>query len=212
MKSLLQNLAGVAAWVVTLPAWLLYLLLRLLTGRFHACESIGQRAARWPGDFGNAMRRALLRRVLRHVGKNVVVSFGSTISKDTTELGDHAYVGVYCVLGSVRVGKDTLIADHVCIPSGAAQHGTSRLDLPMWQQKREFRTITLGEDCWIGSHSTLLADVGNHCIVGAGSVVTRPVPDYAIVAGNPARPIGDRREKAAQAGGTADAPPASPPP
>jgi acetyltransferase-like isoleucine patch superfamily enzyme len=196
---MLRGMSDAVACVAVLPTWLLYLLLRLLTGRFHACESIGQRAARWPGDFGNALRRALLRRILRHVGKNVVISFGSTISKDTSELGDHAYLGAYCVLGSVRVGKDTLIADHVCIPSGAAQHGTSRLDIPMWRQKGEFRTITIGEDCWIGSHSTIMADVGNHCIVGAGSVVTKPVPDYAIVAGNPAKQLGDRREVAAQA-------------
>jgi acetyltransferase-like isoleucine patch superfamily enzyme len=41
-----------------------------------------------------------------------------------------------------------------------------------------------------------LADVGDHCVVAAGAVVTRPVADYQIVAGNPARPVGDRRDKA----------------
>jgi serine acetyltransferase len=40
----------------------------------------------------------------------------------------------------------------------------------------------------------VLADVGSHCVIGAGSVVTKPVPDYAIAVGNPARVIKDRRE------------------
>jgi acetyltransferase-like isoleucine patch superfamily enzyme len=41
----------------------------------------------------------------------------------------------------------------------------------------------------------ILADVGDHCIVGAGSVVTKPVPDGKIVAGSPVRVIGDRRDR-----------------
>ena len=43
-----------------------------------------------------------------------------------------------------------------------------------------------------------MANVGQHCVVGAGSVVTKPVEDYKIVAGNPAVVIGDRREKASK--------------
>jgi serine acetyltransferase len=39
-----------------------------------------------------------------------------------------------------------------------------------------------------------MADVGKHCVVGAGSVVTKPVPDYAIVVGNPARIQGFREQ------------------
>ena len=52
--------------------------------------------------------------------------------------------------------------------------------------------ITIGADSWIGERSTVLADVGMHCVVGAGSVVTRPVPDYAIAVGVPAKVIGYR--------------------
>jgi virginiamycin A acetyltransferase len=103
------------------------------------------------------------------------------------------YIGSYCLLGDVRIGRDTLIADHVCIPSGGGQHGLARLDVPVREQEGEFRTINIGLDCWIGSGAVILADVGDHCVVAAGSVVTKPVEDYQIAAGVPARPIGDRR-------------------
>jgi len=53
--------------------------------------------------------------------------------------------------------------------------------------------LVIGDGVWIGANATIMADVGHDAIVGAGSVVTKPVPPYAIVAGNPARIIRDRR-------------------
>ncbi|MFW5869277.1 MAG: acyltransferase [Planctomycetota bacterium] len=137
-----------------------------------------------------------MRTILRYLGRDVVIGYGAVFSKVEAELADGVYIGQYCSLGKVRIGAETMIADHVCIPSGARQHGMDRLDIPMRQQEGEFQTISIGEDCWIGSHAVILADVGNHCVVASGAVVTRPVPDYAIVAGNPAKPIGDRRDRA----------------
>jgi acetyltransferase-like isoleucine patch superfamily enzyme len=131
------------------------------------------------------------------VGDGVVISYGSLLSKASIQLGDHVYIGAYSLLGDVEVGAETLIADHVCIPSGPDQHGLDRLDVPIREQAGSPRTIHIGCDSWIGSGSIVMADVGSHCVVGAGSVVTKPVEDYKIVAGNPARVIGDRREKAA---------------
>jgi acetyltransferase-like isoleucine patch superfamily enzyme len=49
--------------------------------------------------------------------------------------------------------------------------------------------VTIGCDSWIGDRSIVLADVGQHCVIGAGSVVPKPIPDYAIAVGNPARVI-----------------------
>ena len=103
------------------------------------------------------------------------------------------------------IGRDTLVADRVAIPSGAMQHGLGSLDLPVRQQPGVFATIQIGQDCWIGAGAIILADVGDHCVVAAGSVVTRPVEDWTIVAGVPARVVGDRREKAGQLSGSAGA-------
>jgi acetyltransferase-like isoleucine patch superfamily enzyme len=129
------------------------------------------------------------------VGQEVVILFGSVLTKPSIELDDGVYIGSYCLMGDVRIGSDTLIADHVLIPSGAHQHGIERLDIPIRQQAGRQMVIRVGKDCWIGSGAIVLADVGDHCVVAAGSVVTQPVGDYQVVAGVPAKRIGDRRDK-----------------
>jgi len=199
MKNLTKSVADLVAFVLILPIWLIYGLERLALGKNVACQSVSQLSSRWPRPVGDFMRRALLRRVLARVGKDVVISIGTIFSKPSAELGDRVYLGAYCLLGDVRIGTGTLIADNVSIPSGSGQHGIDRLDVPICEQQGEYTTVTVGCDCWIGSGAIVLADVGDHCVVAAGSVVTRPVDDYAIVGGNPAKQIGDRRELADRA-------------
>jgi virginiamycin A acetyltransferase len=198
MRALVEKLCVAVAVVLLAPVWMLYGVLRLALGRQAAFEAISQRAARWPGPGGKILRRALLGRLIARMDDSVTIGFGSMLTKPSAELGRHVTLGAYCMLGDVRMGDNVMLADYVFIPSGSAQHGFARLDVPMRNQPGEFRTTTVGEDCWIGSHAVILADVGSHCIIGAGSVVTKPVPDFAIVAGNPAKPIGDRREAAAR--------------
>ena len=195
MKRTLKTVAEWFAMILVLPIWVTFLVQRRILGHNTACEWASQRASRWGGLTGRYMRRILMRRVLRRVGKDVVISFGTLFSKPTAELADGVYIGAYCLLGDVRIGASTLIADRVCIPSGSRQHGMDRLDVPIRDQEGQFDTVTIGRDCWIGSGAIVLADVGDHAVVAAGSVVTRAVDDYAVVAGNPAKPIGDRRDQ-----------------
>jgi acetyltransferase-like isoleucine patch superfamily enzyme len=156
---------------------------------------LNERAATWIGPFGFWRRRALYGLLLPHAGTHLAIAAGALLRKRTAEIGDYVYVGAYALLGDVRIGDSVLIAAHVVIPSGSRQHGIDRLDVPVRAQQGVLDTIHIGDDTWIGAGAIVLADVGAHCVVGAGSVVTRPVPDYAIVAGNPARQIGDRRER-----------------
>jgi virginiamycin A acetyltransferase len=188
-----KGLAEAGTAFLTLPWILQHRIYAALFGPTRACMASSQRASRWPGIIGVYRRRALLKAVLARTGRGLHVSFGTVFSKATAECGDDVYIGSYCMLGDVRIGAQTLLADHISIPSGSSQHGTQRLDLPMREQAGTYRVVTVGRDCWIGSGAVILGDVGDHCIIGAGSVVTKPVPDYAIMAGNPARQIGDRR-------------------
>jgi acetyltransferase-like isoleucine patch superfamily enzyme len=108
-------------------------------------------------------------------------------------LGNNVYVGVGCMLGDVTLEDDVLIGSHVSIINGRRQHGTERLDIPIREQSGDYPRIVIGRDSWIGDRAIVTSDVAKHCVVGAGSVVTKPVPDFAIVVGNPARIRGFRR-------------------
>lgn len=92
----------------------------------------------------------------------------------------------------VVLGDDCRIASHVSIY--AWNHGT-RPDALVREQPTTSRGVVLGCDVWVGSRACIRdgVTIGDHAIVGMGSVVTRDVPAWAIVAGSPARIIGDRR-------------------
>ncbi len=80
----------------------------------------------------------------------------------------------------------------------AYNHRNDRLDIPITQQGyEERRPVKLCDDVWIGARSIILpgVTVGSHSIVGTGAVVTRDVPEYCVVAGNPAKVVKDRRDK-----------------
>src|SRR5262249_30475419 len=107
----------------------------------------------------------------------------------TTQLGRNVYVGPYCCLGDVTLEDDVLLGSQVSIMNGSAQHGIERLDIPIREQPGIWPRVTIGRDSSIGDRAVIMADVGAHCAIGAGSVVTKPIPDYAIAVGVPAKVI-----------------------
>ena len=121
---------------------------------------------------------------------------GPYTEKVSIELGEGCFIGTGCefnITSHVRIGKNSLIAsgtrfiDH--------NHGTI-CDTCMKDQPDISMPIRVGDDVWIGANSIILRGVtiGDGAIVAAGSVVTRSVAPYTIVAGCPARPQRDRRE------------------
>lgn len=114
------------------------------------------------------------------------------------KLGDEVSLNHGCSLdggkAGIHIGDQTRIANSVKI--FAFNHGMT-LEQPVYQQPVTSQGVIIGRDVWIGT-AVCITDgvtIGDHAVVGMGSVVTKDVPDYAIVAGNPARVIGDRREK-----------------
>jgi maltose O-acetyltransferase len=111
-------------------------------------------------------------------------------------IGDYSSIGEGTkIRGSVRIGNHVMMGEEVLIVSW--EHDFSRIDIPMTQQGfQEQKTIVIGDDVWIGSRAILLpgVQVGHGAIVGAGAVVTKDVPEYAIVGGNPAKVIRLRNE------------------
>jgi acetyltransferase-like isoleucine patch superfamily enzyme len=197
MKRVLKALANGLALVLVLPAFVAFWLASLLLGRDKAFPGWSQAFSLCPGLAGVYLRRAFYRLILPQFGADACLSFGSVFSHATARVGSSAYVGLYCCLGDVTLGDDVLLGSHVSVMNGGAQHGIERLDIPIREQPGTWPRITIGRDSWIGDRAVVAADVGKHCVVGAGSVVTRPIPDYAIAVGVPAKVVRYRNGQAA---------------
>src|SRR5262245_43861202 len=198
MKALLKAVAEGTATLLVLPALLLYLAGRGLLGAERAFPGWSQAFSLIPGLTGVYLRRAFYRLVLPRCGAGCCLSFGTVFSHPTAEVGRLAHVGGFCCLGYVTVGDAVLTGSHVWIANGAAQHGIDRLDVPIREQPGQWPRVTIGRDTWVGDRCVILAHVGKHCVIGAGSVVTRPVPDYAVAVGVPAKIVRFRNETPAE--------------
>ncbi|MEC0304935.1 acyltransferase [Terribacillus saccharophilus] len=137
--------------------------------------------------------------------RNVNVGNKSTFGRGTIlwapnslNIGNNVYIGKYCTLqADIEIGNDVLVANNVGL-IGKYDHdytilGKSIKNSP-WIGSKEYsfkgknEKIVIKDDVWIGYGAIIFTGItiGRGAIIAAGSVVTRDVPDYAIVAGNPA--------------------------
>jgi acetyltransferase-like isoleucine patch superfamily enzyme len=194
MAEALKALARTAAAVVTLPVVASMTLRGLVVGRDKAFQGSAEWLAVIPGLTGEYVRRAFLKWTCEECGTDAVIGWGTVFSTPRVRIDANAYVGPQCNIGWAHIERDALLASGVHVPSGPDTHGTSRLDLPMRDQPGASRLVRIGQGAWIGNAAVIMADVGSHAIVGAGAVVTRPIPDFAVAAGVPARVIRSRRD------------------
>ncbi len=125
------------------------------------------------------------------LGSDCVIRKGASLSGHCIILGDNVRLGygshIFGGSDSVQIGNDVMIAPNVVIAGG--YHGMDRSGVPMIFQKGVSKgPVIIGNDVWLGANSVILSNItiGDGVVVGAGSVVTKDIPDYAIVAGNPA--------------------------
>lgn len=197
MKSILRTLSLLAVC----PAVLLYRIQSLVSDSDSAFAGWSQSFSRIPGQRGVYLRHAFYSCCLRRCDTDASIGFGTIFSHSGASIGHTAYIGNYCSLGDVEIADDVLIASHVSIMNGCAQHGLERLDIPVREQPGVYEPVTIGRDSWIGERAVVAASVGKHCVIGAGSVVLTPIPDYAVAVGVPAKVIRDRRELVAPGSG-----------
>lgn len=189
MKKALKILANGLSLALVSPAFVCYRIGCLALGSGKVFPGWSQAISLLPGLSGAYFRRAFYKLVLPRCGTDSFLNFGTTFSHPTAEVGHKVYVGAYCCLGDVTLEDDVLLGSHVSIMNGSGQHGIERLDVPIREQAGVWPHITIGADTWIGDRAVVMANVGKHCVIGAGSVVTKPIPDYAIAIGSPARVV-----------------------
>jgi acetyltransferase-like isoleucine patch superfamily enzyme len=197
MKSALKLLANTVAIFIVLPCLLGFRAASLFLGKPKAFPGWSQAFSLVPGIVGAYLRRAFYRFVFPRCGADSWIGFGTIFSHSTAEIGRCTYIGAYCCLGDVTLEDDVLIGSHVSITNGAGQHGIDRLDLPIREQPGTWPRVTIGRDSWVGDRAVVMCDVGKHCVVGAGAVVTHPIPDYAVAMGVPAKVVRFRKQQAA---------------
>lgn len=144
-------------------------------------------------------KRAKIRRSVRMdvlpfndftLGDEVVIEDFSVVNNGmgAIDIGSRTFIGMSNVLiGPLEIGKNVITAQHV-VMSGL-NHGYDDPEIPIKEQPCTTAKIIVKDDTWIGANAVITAGVtiGRHVVVAAGSVVTKSVPDYSIVGGNPAR-------------------------
>lgn len=131
-----------------------------------------------------------------------------------TTVGDYSYIMHDCHVIYTQIGKFCSIANQVRINPGqhplehaALHHFTYRShqygmggDNQAFFEGRRSRKVYIKEDVWIGHGAIVMPDVkiGTGAVIGAGSVVTKDVPEFTVVAGTPAKPIRERFSKEIQ--------------
>lgn len=199
MRDALKATARALATLAVVPSLLSFHVRRAFLGADRALEGSSQALAIVPGLSGEYLRRAFLARVLAGCAPTATVQFGTVFSQTGARLDANVYVGPRCHLGLAHLERDVLLAAGVHVPSGSNTHGIEDPDRPIRDQPGERRLVRIGEGTWVGSAAVVLADVGKHCVIGAGSVVVTPIPDYAIAAGIPARVVRSRKPDSARA-------------
>lgn len=152
---------------------------------------------RWSGISLNANNRIV-------IGRDCIVA--ARISFDATSglvsIGDRAYIGashLVCHSG-IRIGNDSVISWGVTIvdhDSHSTKWSERAADIADWHRGRKnwahvaIAPVVIGDKVWIGFNAIILkgTTIGEGSVIGAGAVVTRDVPPYTIVAGNPAKII-----------------------
>ena len=142
-----------------------------------------------------ALRRFCGRWMLADCGKRVNIEKNATFSAKVT-LGDDSGIGINAkIYGTCHIGRCVMMGTDVTIIT--RNHCFERTDVPMMEQGFEAELpVCIGDDVWIGDRVLILPGVhiGNGCIIAAGAVVTKDVPDYAIAAGVPAQVIRMRKQ------------------
>lgn len=147
------------------------------------------------------IRRVFCRQMFTSMGEQVNIEQGARFGTgENIEIGDCSGLGRNCLVsGKVKIGNSVMIGPDVMLL--ARSHRFDRTDIPMAAQgEGEMRPIVIHDDVWIGARALILpgVTVGEGAIVGAGAVVTKSVPPFAVVGGNPAKIIKWRKQESEQ--------------
>lgn len=138
-------------------------------------------------NFGSKqIRYFLAKRFIISIGKNVNIEKGASFTY-STKIGDNSGLGVRCEInGEVEIGNNVMMGPDVIIYT--QNHAFRDKDsLIINQGYYQPQKVVIGDDVWIGRRVIILPGVhiGRGAVIGAGAVVAKDIPEYAIAVGNP---------------------------
>ncbi len=183
----------ILVWIPLLPIFICYKIHAKFSKSERLFTDFAQLVSLVPGTVGNYIRREYYKFTLSKCSNTCSIGLGTIIAHPGTEIGERAWIGTYCTIGTVVIGDDVLIGSNVDILDGGKQHTFEDLDVPIAQQKRIITKISIGSNSWLGNSSVVLENIGAGCIIGAGSVVVKSIEDFSVAVGNPARIVKKRK-------------------
>ena len=137
-------------------------------------------------------RMDILPKFLFYLGDHSIIEDYSVVNNILGDvvIGNNSLIGLRCtIIGPVEIGNDVLLAQNIVL--SGQNHGYENIHVSIREQKSVTNKITIRDGAWIGANAVIVAGitVGKNSIVAAGSIVTKDVPDYCIVGGNPAKLI-----------------------
>lgn len=145
----------------------------------------------------NLIRALSYKPWMKHIGSKVLIEKNFICSgAQNVIIGSNTYINHDVEIDSqyaqVTIGNYVLIGPHVYL--GTKNYGYKDFTKPMGKQKYNSGNIIVEDDVWIGTKAIILPGVkiGRGSIIGAGAVVTKNVPAFAIVGGVPAKLIKSR--------------------
>lgn len=126
------------------------------------------------------------------LGMGSLVEDFSTINNGVGDvlIGEKTIIGIGCTLiGPLTIGDDVMLAQNIVL--SALNHSYQDVSVSPSVQKVTCKPIVISDRVWIGANSVITAGVtlGRHCVVGAGSVVTKDIPEFSVAVGNPAKVV-----------------------
>lgn len=127
-----------------------------------------------------------------NLGKASTIEDFTTINNGLGDviIGDRVRVGLSnTIIGPVTIYNDVILAQNIVI--SGLNHSYQDISMPIHKQKCSAKNVAIKDEVWIGANSVIVAGVtiGKHSVVAAGSIVTKDVPPYSVVVGNPAKVI-----------------------
>ncbi|MFI2564888.1 acyltransferase [Paenarthrobacter sp. NPDC018779] len=160
-------------------------------------------------------QKALAQREGVTIGERAFLSPLANVDPETFAIGPDSYVAAHAyVTGEVSMGENCTINAFTVVRGAVTMGNAVRIGAhtsilgfnhsmdpaqPVFRQPLSSKGIVIGDDVWVGSNVVVLdgVTVGSHAVLAAGAVVTKDVPEWSVVGGNPARQLRDRRDGAA---------------